>query len=95
MKFVTKLESDLTDIVLQKTSKSMTNLSPQKRDFLMMYVYEHFKLDMNVQSSGKGTKIFTDVFWKEGCRVPEMLSSEVVELSVKGIIKANNEETMR
>jgi len=34
---------------------------------------------------------FTDISWKEGCKVPETLASEVVDLINKGIMKANNE----
>lgn len=93
-KFVSKVEGSLTDVVLQKTSRSMTNLTTAKRNFLMMYVYEHFKLDM-CNYGGKKTNgmIFTDVCWKEGCRVPEILASEVVDLINKGIMKANNEDS--
>jgi len=59
-----------------------------------MYVYEHFKLDMCTYG-GKKTNgmIFTDVFWKDGCRVPDILASEVVDLINKGIMKANNEDS--
>lgn len=59
-----------------------------------MYVYEHFKLDMCTYG-GKKTNgmIFTDVFWKDSCRVPEILASEVVDLINKGIMKANNEDS--
>ena len=34
-----------------------------------------------------------DISWKEGCKVPEILASEVVDLVNKGIMKANNEES--
>ena len=60
----------------------------------MMYVFEHFKLDM-CQYGGKKTNgiFFTDIFWKEGCLVPEILATEVVDLINKGIMRASSEES--
>lgn len=47
-------------------------------------MYEHFKLDM---CTFKGTEAtVTDVFWKEGARVPEILASEVINLIKRGIV---------
>jgi hypothetical protein len=42
---------------------------------------------------GKATsgKAVTDVFWKEGCRVPEILVSEVIKLIDKGFMTSNHE----
>ena len=40
-------------------------------------------------------KIFTDIFWQDGCRIPEILASEVVDLSSKGIMTRTNDETLR
>jgi len=56
-----------------------------------MYVYEHFKLD-SCTYGGKigGGKAVTDVFWKEGCRVPEILASEVIALIEKGLMSSNH-----
>jgi hypothetical protein len=34
----------------------------------------------------------TDVFWKEGCRVPEILASEVINLVSRGVMQSNAEE---
>jgi hypothetical protein len=34
----------------------------------------------------------TDVFWKEGCRIPEILASEVIGLIEKGFMSQSNEE---
>jgi len=34
----------------------------------------------------------TDVFWKEGCKVPDIMVSELMELIEKGIMSANNED---
>jgi|APCry1669190327_1035288.scaffolds.fasta_scaffold66997_1 hypothetical protein len=34
----------------------------------------------------------TDVFWKDGCRVPEILASEVIGLIEKGFMSSSNEE---
>lgn len=54
-----------------------------------MYVYEHFKLDMcTYGGKGAGASV-TDVYWKEGCRVPEIMASEVVTLIEKGIMSPN------
>ncbi len=47
-------------------------------------VYEHFKLDMCTFKGTNGS--VTDVFWKEGCRVPEILASEVIGLIEKGFM---------
>ena len=93
-KFAARAEALLTDVVHTKSSRSMSNLSSDKRGFLMMYVFEHFKLDM-CQYGGKKTNgiFFTDIFWKEGCLVPEILASEVVQLIERGIMRATNEES--
>jgi len=66
-------------------------LTSGKRAFLTMYVYEHFKLD-SCTYGGKigGGKAVTDVFWKEGCRVPEILASEVIALIEKGLMSSNH-----
>lgn len=40
----------------------------------------------------KNAKTVTDVFWKEGCKVPELLVSEVMTLIEKGIMSANNDD---
>jgi len=69
----------------------MTNLTAEKRNFLVMYVYDCFKLDMCTYGELKTNDMkFTDMFWKEGCKVPKILVSEVVDLINKGIMKANN-----
>jgi len=41
---------------------------------------------------GKNSKTVTDVFYKEGCKVPDLLISEVIALIEKGIMSANNED---
>jgi hypothetical protein len=59
-----------------------------------MYVYEHFKLDMcTYGGKAGGGKSVTDVFWKEGCRVPAILSSEIAALVAKGVVSADHEAT--
>jgi thermostable 8-oxoguanine DNA glycosylase len=42
---------------------------------------------------GRNSKTVTDVFWKEGAKVPDILVSEVIALIEKGIISANNDDT--
>lgn len=79
--------------MLSKTSRSFTNLSGGKRQFLTMYVYEHFKLDMCTYGGKACDKTVIDVFWKEGCRVPEVLASEIAALIGKGIISKDHEAT--
>lgn len=81
----------LTDIVLEKSSRSFTGLHSGKKGFLTMLVYEHFKLDMCTYG-GKNMKTVTDVFWKEGCKVPDIMVSELINLIEKGIMSANNED---
>jgi len=93
-KFCQKVEGLLTEVVLQRSSRSFVNLTSAKRNFLTMSVYEHFKLDMcTYGGKGTATKAVTDVFWKEGCRVPEILASEVVSLIEKGLMSADHEAT--
>lgn len=94
-KFVLKAESSLTDVVLQKSSRSFSGLSSEKRNFLAMYVYEHFKLEMCTygRGGGPGGQPVTDVYWKDGCRVPEILASEVIELIEKGIMSADPDQS--
>ena len=41
---------------------------------------------------GKNMKTVTDVFWKDGCKVPELLVSEVISLIQRGIMSANNDD---
>jgi len=41
---------------------------------------------------GKSSKTVTDVFYKEGCKVPDVLVSEVMTLIEKGIVSANNDD---
>ncbi len=56
-----------------------------------MLVFEHFKLDMCTYG-GRNQKTVTDVFWKEGCKVPDVMISEVMSLIEKGIMSANNDD---
>jgi hypothetical protein len=42
---------------------------------------------------GRNAKTVTDVFWSEGCKVPDVLVSEVMKLIERGIISANNDDT--
>jgi len=73
------VEHYLTDVVLQRSSRSFINLTSAKRNLLTLYVFEHFKLDMCTYGGKVGEgKTVTDVFWKEGCRVPEILGTDVV-----------------
>ena len=41
---------------------------------------------------GKNQKTVTDVFWKEGCKVPELMVSEVIGLIERGIMSSNNDD---
>jgi len=88
-KFVKKCETMLTDVVLEKSTRSFTGLGSGKKSFLTTLVFEHFHLDMCTYG-GKNSKTVTDVFWKEGCKVPDVLVSEVMNLIEKGIMSANN-----
>ena len=90
-KFVEKCEKMLTDVVLEKTCRSFTGLGSNKKSFLSTLVFEHFKLDLCTYGS-KNSKTVTDVYWKEGCKVPDVLVSEVMALIEKGIMSANNDD---
>jgi hypothetical protein len=90
-KFVKKCEKQLTDVVLDKTTRSFPGLSSGKKAFLQTLVFEHFKLDMCTYG-GKNQKTVTDVFYKEGCKIPELMVSEVIQLIEKGIMSANNDD---
>ena len=90
-KFAKKCEKMLTDIVLDKSARSFTGLASAKRNFLTTLVFEHFHLDMCTYG-GKNTKTVTDVFYKEGCKVPDIMVTEVVNLIEKGIMSANNDD---
>lgn len=41
---------------------------------------------------GRNAKTVTDVFWKEGCKIPDILVSELIDLIERGIMSANNED---
>ena len=56
-----------------------------------MLVHEHFHLDMCTYGN-KNSKTITDVFWKEGCKVPDIMVSELIELIEKRILSANNDD---
>lgn len=90
-KFITKCEKILTDIVLDKSTRSFTGLTSGKKVFLQTLVFEHFKLDMCTYG-GRNQKTVTDVFWKDGCKVPDVHVSEVMKLIEKGLISANNDD---
>jgi hypothetical protein len=75
---------------MNKSSKSYNNLSSQKRQYIQLLVYEHFRLDMCVYGA-QGQKKVTDVFWREGCKIPEIMCSEIAELINKGIFEAKHE----
>lgn len=91
-KFVAKCEKMLTDVVLEKTVRSFTGLTSGKKQFLQTLVFEHFKLDM-CSYGARNSKTVTDVFWREGCKIPDVLVSEVMKLIERGIMSANNEDT--
>ena len=69
---------------MNKSSKSYNNLSSQKRQYIQLLVYEHFRLDMCVYGA-QGQKKVTDVFWREGCKIPEIMCSDIADLINKGI----------
>ena len=58
-----------------------------------MLVHEHFKLDMCIYGQ-LGQKRVTDVFWKEGCKVPEIMCSEVAGMIAKGIEEVKRESNL-
>jgi hypothetical protein len=91
-KFVAKCEKHLTDVVLEKTTRSFTGITSAKRAFLSTLVFENFKLDMCTYG-GRNSKTVTDVFWNEGCKVPEILVSEVIKLIERGIMSVDNDDT--
>jgi len=78
---------------MNKSTKSYTYLSPEKRNFLNLMVHEHFKLDMCVYGS-HGQKRVTDIFWKDGCVVPELMCSEVADMINRGIKEVKEEATV-
>jgi transcriptional repressor NF-X1 len=89
-KFVAKCENQLTSAVLEKAVRSFTGLSSAKKQFLQTLVFEHFKLDMCTYG-GRNAKTVTDVFWREGSKIPDVLVSEVMRLIARGLL--NNEDT--
>jgi hypothetical protein len=90
-KFVKKVENMLTDVVLKKCTRSFTGLGSAKKSFVTTLVFEHFHVDMTTYG-GKNMKTVTDVYWKEGCKVPDILVSELMVLIEKGIMSANSED---
>lgn len=93
MAWVKKIEAHLTYIVFNKSTKSYTHLTGGKRTFLTLLVHEHFKLDMCVYGQ-MGQKRVTDVFWKDGCKVPEVHCSEIADMIAKGIEEVKTESNM-
>ncbi len=91
-KFVAKCEKLLTDVVLEKSTRSFSGITSAKRSFLSTLVFENFKLDMCTYG-GRNAKTVTDVFWSENCKVPDVLVSEVIRLIERGIMSVNNDDT--
>lgn len=69
------MEKILSDIVLTKRTYTFHGISPYRKSFVNNLVFEHFKLE--VCAYGKNSKNITDVFWKEGCRIPTMMVTEI------------------
>lgn len=84
MEWCRKIETHLTYIVLNKSSKSYASLSSAKAQWLSLLVYEHFQLDL-CKYGHQGQKRTTDVFWREGCKVPQIMCTEIADLINKGI----------
>ena len=76
--------------MLNRSTKHYTHLQGGKRNFLTMMVHEHFKLDMCVYGQ-LGQKRVTDVFWKDGCKVPEIMCSEIASMISRGIEEVKTE----
>jgi hypothetical protein len=76
---------------LEKTVRSFSGMNSGKKSFLQTLVFEHFKLDMCTYG-GRNSKTVTDVFWREGCKIPDVLVSEVMRLIERGLVSANNED---
>ena len=91
--WVKKIEAQLTYIVLNRSTKHYSHLTGGKRTFLTLLVHEHFKLDMCVYGQ-MGQKRVTDVFWRDGCKVPEIMCSEIAEMIAKGIEEVKTESNM-
>jgi hypothetical protein len=94
-KFAHKVEEYLTEVALEKQPRSFVNLQGERRNFVMMYVYEHFKLEMCTFGGKVGHTSITDVTWKEGCKVPDILASEIVDLIQRGIITGEMHENRK
>jgi len=84
MEWAKKVEASLVYVALNKSTKSYANLTSTKRSYLGTLVYEHFNLDMCTYGQ-QGQKRSTDVFWREGCKVPQIMCSEIADLINKGI----------
>lgn len=41
---------------------------------------------------GRNAKTVTDVFWKEGCHIPDVLVSEVITLIERGLVSASSDD---
>jgi len=92
--WVQKLENTLTWLAGNKLStKTYSGLSAQRRQFLGLLVYEHFDLDMCTYGA-QGQKRVTDVFWREGAKVPEVLCSDIAVAISKGIEEVRRESSM-
>ena len=66
------------------------NLGGARRNFIGTYVYEHFKLDMCTYKGTEAT--VTDVFYAEGCKVPEVLATDIVNLVERGLYSTSTED---
>jgi hypothetical protein len=87
-----KIESHLTYIVLNKSSKSYASLPAAKRQYLSLLVYEHFLLDM-CSYGHQGQKRTTDVYWREGCKIPQIHCSEIADMINKGFDEVTHQSS--
>lgn len=78
LKFALRVEKVLSEVVLTKRTHTFQGMSPYRKAFLNTLVFEHFKLE--VCSYGTNAKNITDVYWKEGCRIPAMMVTDVATL---------------
>jgi len=49
---------------------------------------------MCVYGGHQGQKKVTDVFWREGCKIPEIMCSEIAELISKGVEEVRQESKL-
>lgn len=95
LKFVSKLEMILEEVIKTNSSKSLPSFDPAFKRYIAILVREHYNLEMCTYGGrNKSSKAVTDVYPKEDgtSAIPATLLTDYVKLINKGIVSGDADE---